>query len=396
MRSAPALLSLATATALFFLQCASTQASSLDVTAGYAYENNLTATINTARWLGIYGNLSNTTGASNFTGSPPTISELTVFYSTTCKKNANYLFASTASTINWTALGRGLPSDVDAFISATPTESDSGTRTFADSADYLIGSTTINGVNVTYTKSYNNSQSFDVGLLKDASTGALVFITRIQPNATSFNNKTVDYQLMLPANPYSANNTYYFYSFLGPDCAECSIQLVYGWNLISLCNQLTNNSIANVLAPLAGEYLYVMRWNNSTNEFELYSPQSPSNPFDKFEEQYSYFIYSLNTSTTEFDITGTKNPDMNISLLQYWNTPAWPYEFNASITNETQSIAGDWQYVMKWNTSTKEFDIYSAEAVQNPFTQIFAGEGQFLYYKLASGTLSFNRSALGG
>jgi len=353
---------------------------------------SLNAMLVTTRWFGLWGNATNSSSVTNFTGLPGTVNNTDIYYPNFCPGANNYLFATNTTTVNWSALTRAEPSEVDALLNVSENASDSGSRTFTQQADYVIGNTVINGVNVTYTKSYINPQGYDLGLLKDSSTGNLVFFTRLNATGVSFNNSLATYQIMLPI-PFGAfNATYVFYGNL-LSCTNCSYTLYPGWNLISFCTALANNSIKAVFSPIEGEYLYVMRWNNYTNEFEIFSVEAVSNPFTTVEVNKSYFVYVTRGSSVVFNLSGELNPDMNISMGFGWNTPSYPYEFNSTINKTTASIKNVLQYVMKWNQFTNLFEIYSVESVTNPFSSIFVGEGQFVYVHNET-ILEYNRSAL--
>ncbi|NYZ78440.1 hypothetical protein H0N96_03500 [Candidatus Micrarchaeota archaeon] len=354
---------------------------------------SLGAMLTTTRWFGLWGNASTTGGATNFTSLPGEVNNTDIFYPNFCQGANNYLFAANTSSINWNALARAEPSQVDAFLNVAASASDSGTNTFAFTANYVIGSTVINGVNVTYTKSYVNPQGYDLGLLQDASSGNLIFFTRLNVSGVSFNNSNATYQIMLPV-PFGASNaSYLFFGNILGTCGNCSYVIQPGWNLVSFCTALANNSIKAVLAPIDGEYLYIMRWDRDADHFEIYSTAAASNPFDTVDVNASYFVYVTRASAVLFNLTGELNPDMNISMAFGWNTPSYPYEFNSTVNKTTASIASVLQYVMKWNVFTNLFEIYSVEAPVKPFSDIFVGEGQFVYVKTPA-TLEYNRTAL--
>jgi hypothetical protein len=171
---------------------------------------------------------------------------------------------------------------------------------------------------------------------------------------------------------------------------ECNITMGTYWNSISLCANSTNKSIKSVLAGL--DYSYVMRWNTTSQQFDIWSKDAIANPFDEFDTNNSYFVY-LNSGPAVLNVTGTQNPDMNISLAQYWNEPAYPYEFNTTVEKAMSSINDTFQYLMKWNNTAQQFDIYSTQLFAEPFTNISVGDGLFVYTN-ASTTLAYNRSQL--
>lgn len=170
----------------------------------------------------------------------------------------------------------------------------------------------------------------------------------------------------------------------------CRIDLFEGWNYISLCARPANTSIKAVLQNIP--YRYVMVWNESKQAFEIYSPRAADPPFENFDLNKSYFILITNNSL--LSVRGDEFGDMNISLLQGWNPPTWPYLFTANISCYLSSIADKYRYVMKWNHSSQEFIIYSPKAAEPQFTTISCGEGQFILITDPAGAvLCYNKSA---
>jgi len=177
--------------------------------------------------------------------------------------------------------------------------------------------------------------------------------------------------------------------------SACDIVMQEGWNLISICQNMTNKTVISAFKDIEGDYRYVMESNESRQAFDIYSPLSVSNPFDYLAENKSYFIYLI-------PLNGTINPggrdfgDMDIPMILGWNTPAYPYEFETDILKYLDSINNSYRYVMVWNASSQKFLIFSPLAVQNEFSNITGGEGQFVYVSNASGAiLKYNKSALG-
>lgn len=174
----------------------------------------------------------------------------------------------------------------------------------------------------------------------------------------------------------------------------CNIMLREGWNLISVCSNMTNKTVPNALKDIEGDYRYVLEWNESREGFEIFSPLAADNPFNELSENKSYFIYLLSQNDS-INAGGKPFQDMEIPLFFGWNTPIYPYEFETEISGYLESINSSYRYVMVWNASGQKFLIFSPLAVENDFTNITGGEGQFIYVSNTSGAmLKYNRSAL--
>ena len=115
----------------------------------------------------------------------------------------------------------------------------------------------------------------------------------------------------------------------------CNFYIDPYWNLISLCAIPSNKSVNSVFSPV--NYRYIMRWNETSQQFDVYSPRAAENPFTEVEENKSYFIY-LEGSQTLFQVSGALYNDTNVSMVQYWNSPIYPYEFPTTIEKQISSV----------------------------------------------------------
>ncbi|UZE94033.1 MAG: hypothetical protein IB618_00455 [Candidatus Pacearchaeota archaeon] len=167
----------------------------------------------------------------------------------------------------------------------------------------------------------------------------------------------------------------------------CTFYIGPGWSLLSLCANATNKSVDGVFQNIS--YRYVMRWNTTRMEYDIYSPRAVNNPFDSLDVNESYFV--LDYSSEIFSVFGPPNSDMDIAMVQGWDAPSWPYLFETNVTKYIDSAKH--RYMMKWDLPGQEFDIYSPRAAQNPFTKIYKGEGQFIYAYL-NHTLQYNKTYL--
>jgi hypothetical protein len=168
----------------------------------------------------------------------------------------------------------------------------------------------------------------------------------------------------------------------------CQVPLLQGWSFISLCSQPDNNTISSLMSGI--DYRFIMRWNLTNQSFDIYSRSAADPPFSVLEYNTSYFV-SLNSVDDTIDLIGQPVGDLNISLVQGWNGPGFPYLFNTTIVHYFNS--SDHSYLMKWNASAQEFIIYSPRAANNPFERIYLAEGQ-LINSLRDQMLSYNTTDL--
>ncbi len=169
----------------------------------------------------------------------------------------------------------------------------------------------------------------------------------------------------------------------------CSVYLEPGWNLFSICSNVSNSSVEAILFGI--DYRYVMVWNASNQSFVIYSPRAASNPFDVFDSNWSYFI--LSNQVGWLQIAGPEWSDVSIDLFYGWNSPAWPYRFDTNVLSYLNSIAGKYRYVMLWNASTQAFEVWSPLSA-SPAPNITKGQGQFIAITEPIVILVYNKSAL--
>lgn len=175
---------------------------------------------------------------------------------------------------------------------------------------------------------------------------------------------------------------------------ECNMAVRQGWNYLSLCAEPYNNSIPSLLSSV--NYRYVMVWNESSQDFIIYSPRAASPPFNAWDANKSHFVYYYDASPTTFGVLGEVYDDLNLSLVHGWNPPTYPYLLTTNILRYLDSLGSNYRYMMKWNYTPQDFIIYSPRAATPQFTTIDTTEGQFIYiYNVSGAILKYNKSALG-
>jgi len=197
---------------------------------------------------------------------------------------------------------------------------------------------------------------------------------RIIANDTYGNTMTTGY--------YSFNVTYYY------------LYLHEGYTLISFPFNLSNYSIREVLKPILDKVRFVLRWNPYKQDYEVWSPHDSDPPFDEFDPRHAYFILVPVEGGVYLPINGTYIDDMNISVIEGWNTIAWPYEFSQKIKIALASIDGNYSWVLRWKTSVQDFQAYTPHDANPPFDTFDKGFGYFVKIDVASELIVFERESL--
>lgn len=163
----------------------------------------------------------------------------------------------------------------------------------------------------------------------------------------------------------------------GGAIGDCKLDFKEGWNLFSFCSNLNNPNLIDVLSQIDGKYRYVMKWDSSSQSFDIYSPKATQKPFTVLDNNSSYFIYMFENAS--LDILGQDVINEERNLIEGWNTPAYQYKFSTLIDDIFKDVIDNFRFLMKWNTTNQEFAIYSKRSQVNPFNEIFKGEGRFIY-----------------
>lgn len=148
--------------------------------------------------------------------------------------------------------------------------------------------------------------------------------------------------------------------------------LVPGWNLVSLPLTPEDNSTAAVLNSIDGKYDAVMKYTPGTG-FEAVTTTV-------MDPGVGYFIY-MNTNGT-WSYEGDSYDSMTAPLSQGLNMAGWVND-DVALPGALDSIAGNYNYVARWNAITQDYEVYEPDAPAsfNDFGTIAKGEGYFIAAK---------------
>lgn len=177
--------------------------------------------------------------------------------------------------------------------------------------------------------------------------------------------------------------------------SACNIILYEGWNFISICSNITNTSVENVFSDVDNDYRYIMEWNESSQDFLLYSPRASDNPFEDVKRNQSYFVYYVptNTSTLNF-ISLDDYESMNFTIPEGWNALFYPYLFTTNFSIYLDTMGDTYRYFMLWNKDTQDFELFSPRESEHEIQYINRGEGQFIYCDATTCTLRYVKEDL--
>lgn len=213
--------------------------------------------------------------------------------------------------------------------------------------------------------------------------GIKLFVMFMVGFSTFFMLTSVDFS----GNQITGNTVasgFVFFNIL--ETENCVISFNQGWNLISVCANATNTTISQVFNETNSSIRFVLEWNESAQEFIVYSPQQTDPPFETLNLNRSYFVFYDDTAGNE-SVEGNTFGDLNISMTQGYFAPAYPYGFHGAVESYLDSIENKYSYALKWNSSGQAFLVYSPAATTPEYTQMEKGQGQFILVTDPGGAL---------
>ena len=121
--------------------------------------------------------------------------------------------------------------------------------------------------------------------------------------------------------------------------------LVSGWNLVSLPLTPEDNGTSAVLGSIP--YDAVKSYNAATNQFEDTATMDPG---------IGYFVHMTDAGTWAYE--GDAYVEMTADLSQGLNCIGWVNETGSALPDALDSIAGDYNYVARWNAGTQSYEVY--------------------------------------
>jgi hypothetical protein len=189
-----------------------TPAKQVDAQAGNVTELSINATSITRAWQGYFGNITGTItldNANNWT-----------LYDWRMALPSGKVFSTRNETaINWNTLSCANTANItqEDTIMGNTGMVDAINETFKYvSGSLTVGNTALNSCPATYTyvNDTNQTSLFQEVIIMDTSKNALIFTSIIEPHRTGFDNRTHDFQMIVPENGRNgdvATTKYYFY-----------------------------------------------------------------------------------------------------------------------------------------------------------------------------------------
>ncbi|PKM92412.1 MAG: hypothetical protein CVU81_00605 [Euryarchaeota archaeon HGW-Euryarchaeota-1] len=173
-------------------------------------------------------------------------------------------------------------------------------------------------------------------------------------------------------------------------CVTCpnnfTIPLKFGWNLVSFPSVPEDDTAASVLHSIDGKYERVIRFNDTSKQYENYQPSpfpAPANDFNTIENWRGYWI----SVTEDCNLTTSsviEPPPTTYNLKKGWNLIGLNFCKSKNISSVLAQINGKYNSVSTWlktnNHQTDRFIYYfPSYPTLNEFTTFEGGKGYWIF-----------------
>ncbi len=160
-----------------------------------------------------------------------------------------------------------------------------------------------------------------------------------------------------------------------------NIPLYEGWNLISIPVKTTDNSIENILSPIAGKYVSIWSYNNGWNLRVFSTSFRSKSEINSLETGFGYWIKMLSDSV--LTITGKALTDTSIQLNAGWNLIGCNSISAKSLDKIIQPISDQFISLWGYDNQRKQWYQYiiNSSARTNSLEMIEPGKGYWLNVK---------------
>ncbi len=130
-----------------------------------------------------------------------------------------------------------------------------------------------------------------------------------------------------------------------------SIELIQGWNFISIPYALDNTTVASMMSDISSDYI-IWAYNSSTYSWQDYDSTKLPSLNNLTDIQVGQGLW-INISDNEtLSITGTRPPETGIALNKGWNMISYPLDTKRNINDTLSAIDGKYDIVWQYNASS--------------------------------------------
>jgi hypothetical protein len=153
-----------------------------------------------------------------------------------------------------------------------------------------------------------------------------------------------------------------------------NLQLLKGWNLISLPIEPNNNGIDKVLSGIDGKFSAVHAYDGTN--YQSYVPGASGNTLPTMSAGTGYWIFMTEAATLE--IKG-KAASKTTQLKKDWNLVGYNSTQSASVEQALKSIEGKYSAVYGFDTVQNRYIGYVPGSTSNELTTLQPGKGYWIF-----------------
>jgi len=337
-------------------------------------------------WHGYYGNASNETGARNDSGFENRTEHVDIFTKNLCFAHNDsaldkLIFISDKDSIDLHKLIPSTKEDYEAFLSMNDS------KFYAAKAFDSKRNFSLYGIDYELDTAYLRSKDdsiFAMGIMTDGSN--FVLVVEAQENKTGFDGRAVTYQAMVPV--IDAIETYYFHTNRLRYCEGCEVELLPGWNYITLCDQFHNDSIEDIFANIKDDLFFISEWEENET-VKLNARLLYNNSFSEINQSKGQFVYVPGNKNIVLRPQEYTLKEQSITLSRYWNSVSRKFDDPQTINGSFESVLPYLQFVQKFNATEQKLEAHSPQSADNHFETVESGEGLFIYFTDDEGILTY-------
>ncbi|MDD5092616.1 MAG: Ig-like domain-containing protein, partial [Candidatus Wallbacteria bacterium] len=154
------------------------------------------------------------------------------------------------------------------------------------------------------------------------------------------------------------------YHLTGTGRRDLVLQILRGWNLISVNFSLDAPAISDALSPLAGGFDKVLCWYGPESGYRVYDPAYPQfATVSNIEPGYGYWLH-LTASSAQLSLEGEPPGQKTFNLTRGWNMVGYTGEETASLEECLAQISGSFDKVLCWYGPESGYRVYDAGYAQ--------------------------------
>jgi hypothetical protein len=159
-----------------------------------------------------------------------------------------------------------------------------------------------------------------------------------------------------------------------PTKGQATINLMKGWNLMSLPLQPSDTSINSVLKDILGKYMAIYAYE--AGNYLSYIPGETPNSLSTIEPGRGYWIYMEEAGSIQLQ---GEVASKTISLREGWNLSGLNTTNTIPVTNAFSSITSKISVVYGFDNSSNSYKGYIPTETSNELNELVPGRGYWIY-----------------